>query len=504
MALMLPQVMKDQCPSRTPLEIPEILDHISTHLTIKDLASSVRVSRLWRDAFLPPLWGVIEVSSSSTSCVRVRQVEPDRGDLYNNRHLIHDLTMKGDNPAELVKHNYPNLRRLIIDGYPLYTPTDIYQLREPYLHLVTISLALVDVAFTFLDVSGATWLALSELHHLRNLSLCRVDLKADSILGFWRTCTKLERLQLRSVSIGESVPHNMTFDRLRHVKFWGFRETSESIPFDMLLRCPSLETISWVGWVFENGWLASSSITHLVRKGTWPRLYKLCFEDNATNSNLASILGGVGEYDGGLAHFELMDPVLDVQGFKALSRHFNTLVHLDLENVSLSPMIRDVLCCCPRLEFLSAGNLLARHVVDGGPWTCVLLRKLRISFRFEEAEQELQWLIFERLSTLTRLEQLTSTSSGFELDYRDYNVLKFRLDHGLAQIATLQRLIVLSMHRSHAGMEDIVWIAKHLKSLKLVDTGASNSDEFESAAAKDVLLSHGILNSGPNSFIQQL
>jgi len=53
---------------------------------------------------------------------------------------------------------------------------------------------------------------------------------------------------------------------------------------------------------------------------------------------------------------------------------------------------------------------MAKDVVAGGPWVCQQLRKLTACFWFEESEKGLQQEIFERLSTLTRLEELTLES----------------------------------------------------------------------------------------------
>lgn len=91
---------------------------------------------------------------------------------------------------------------------------------------------------------------------------------------------------------------------------------------------------------------------------------------------------------------------------KALSLHFSTLVKVELGYFSGSFIILEILCLCSRLEVLHAGSVSAKHVVEREPWVCQQLRELEIWFQFEESEQDLHQLVFERLSTLIRLDRL--------------------------------------------------------------------------------------------------
>jgi len=71
-----------------------------------------------------------------------------------------------------------------------------------------------------------------------------------------------------------------------------------------------------------------------------------------------------------------------------------------------STTVRDILCFCPKLEFLHAKSVHARDVVRGGPWACQRLRDLKICFLFGDTERDLQQAIFEHLSKLTQLVSL--------------------------------------------------------------------------------------------------
>lgn len=92
-----------------------------------------------------------------------------------------------------------------------------------------------------------------------------------------------------------------------------------------------------------------------------------------------------------------------MEASRALSIHFSTLVKVDLGGYWNSYPPLDVLCLCPRLEVLKVLDVVADDIAEQGPWVCQQLRELTY-FRFY---QDLEQLVFERLSKLPQLEQLT-------------------------------------------------------------------------------------------------
>jgi hypothetical protein len=203
--------------------------------------------------------------------------------------------------------------------------------------------------------------------------------------------------------------------------------------------------------------------------------------------------------------------LLHEDSVQALSRHFPTLVKLELDHSNAIPpsTLRDVLCSCPRLEVLRGGNIFAKGVVEGGPWTCQRLRKLRACILFEESEQDLQKEMFKRLSTLTRLETLNMAGTpGYDEDDQDnLRVLEFRLENGLGQLASLSQMravvfendmqgyrmdedgfeeIVNRKYFPQIGVDEIAWMKLNWKKLGRL-SGFLNSD-FTLAAKLELMV----------------
>ncbi|KAG0238176.1 hypothetical protein BGX31_003349 [Mortierella sp. GBA43] len=178
--------------------------------------------------------------------------------------------------------------------------------------------------------------------------------------------------------------------------------------------------------------------------------------------DVTSLLKGVGN----LTSLRLEFCLLYEDSVQALRRHFPTLVNLELDHSNAIPnsTLQDVLCSCPRLEVLRGGNVFAKGVVEGGPWTCQQLRKLRTCILFEESERDLQKEMFKRLSTLTRLETLIMAAPGYDLNGQEnLRVLEFRLENGLGQLASLSQLRAVvfepnmpGYHVDEDGFEEIV------------------------------------------------
>lgn len=122
----------------------------------------------------------------------------------------------------------------------------------------------------------------------------------------------------------------------------------------------------------------------------------------------------------------------------------------------------------------------------------------------EESERDLQSLVFERLSTLTRLEVLSMLPPPMDAD--DMNVLEFRLDCGMDKLAGLQRMVSLyfdvfnpTWPMDHEGtpyypqleVDEVAWMMEHWKRLEKI-RGHLNTDEHVEALLRSELESHGI------------
>jgi hypothetical protein len=150
-------------------------------------------------------------------------------------------------------------------------------------------------------------------------------------------------------------------------------------------------------------------------------------------------------------------------------------------------------------------SVFAGDIAEGGSWACLHLKELAICFLFEESEQDLQPLVFERLSALTRLERLIMWASPTD-NAGHGKILEFRLDCGMGKLAGLQQLTFIRFdiqrlqngirtdyYYPQLGMDEVAWIIDHWKRLEVIK-GHFNRNWLLAYVMAIDLESHGILN----------
>ncbi|KAF9362687.1 hypothetical protein BGX34_005665 [Mortierella sp. NVP85] len=489
-------------PSKNPLEIPEITDIVASYLCNNDLARCLRVSKSWRDIFLPCRWRVIHIEFSGFNHPLKYYKGPDEEVLHKHRNLVQDLSVEGYfNAYKLCDHpNLLNLRIYYGEGHSLDDRGTIeWNLTEMFPLLCHLSVTYFHVEPLFCE-------ALSKHPNIRSLHLDDVSIKADVAPTFWEACANLESLKASGFHfLDESfsgpgnlfipAPENVVLNRLRRLNMsgagWCFQKE-----LDTIVRCPKLES-------FELNWKAfriQILINHPVRIYHRPQASHQM--EPVTDTELVSAMEGIRNCFGSITHFYQRCGSFGPQVFEALGFHFSTLVKLDLPHRRHrqsypipSTGILDVLCSCPKLEILRAPFIYVRDIAEGEPWICQQPQELKICFSVGDAEQDLQRLVFERLSTLIRLEAL---DMGVIRGYDD-DVLEFRLDCGLGQLGSLQEMTTLRFYGTgylvkrtqRLGIEDVEWMVSNWKKLKYV-TGHLSRDQSVDEQLKGVLKSHRI------------
>ncbi|KAF9355239.1 hypothetical protein BGX34_010570 [Mortierella sp. NVP85] len=477
-------------PSQTPLEMPEILDKVALYLEDPDLARCLRVSKGWRDVFLPRLWRCIHNEFDWKE-----DLGNYIGALYNHRHFVQQLIMRRYRYWwQLWDH--PNLRKLEISCYDDNQP-DAYNKRLVIdWNLTNMYPLLNNLSLDCVLMGPSSCQALSEHPCIRKLSLSRAEIKSNAAQDLLEVCKNLESLSLKNVRFEDKVipiPKDMVFERMRKLSLV---EKELTIPhaLDMVFHCPILESYTWNFFTFSVRVL----ISHPVQKNRRPQLGNMSNPAFPQDIECASFLEEIGNCFGNIAELGQRSGTFGPQSYRVLRCHFSTLVKLDFgdrTNVA-SSTIRDVLCSCPKLELLRARAVMARDIAEGGPWVCRQLRELSMCFRFGETEQNLQPLVFERLSSLVRL----STLELWNFINSGCNdvVLDFRLDCGLGQLAGLQEMKILRLcHALDAdgmqrlGVKDVEWMVNNWKKLRTI-RGWHNDDPEAETHIKSVLKSHGI------------
>ncbi|KAF9352896.1 hypothetical protein BGX34_011915 [Mortierella sp. NVP85] len=478
-----------------PLDIQEIIDLVVSYLRRKDLTICIRVSKSWRHKFLPHRWRIIkagfsvDVNGYADSPIGLKQDA-----VRDHRHLIHDLTLSKQ-IGWYTEYHYPNLHRLVIDMHISKFDDGPF-----FMDLTTKTPMLAYLKLYGVNIPSTLWINLSEHPHLRHLSLAYLRIEVDDAPRLWRTCMKLEVLEMRGIEMEGGRPMNMVFDRLRQVTYNGptkFRQIL-SIFIDIAVQAPKLEFFEFDDrlWPFE-----PFAVT-----GDWPRLKKVIIRGWEKGAHLDFIFKRVGKDLQNMVDVENEAPRsgLDTQVSKAFGSHFNTLVEVNLRTLSTArgTAVPDILCFCPRLEKLYVYRVFAREVAERGPWVCQQLRELEIQFAFDFRSQherlQMPQLMFERLSTLVRLERLTLNYDNLNVEYHSTDVLMCRLDCGLGQLASLQQLTFLWLYtplynylNSGVGMEEAQWMLETWKQLRTIKGALSQMSETR-IQLESVFESHGI------------
>jgi len=418
---------------------------------------------------------------------------PTQEALNKHRHLVRDLTLigcfRGDDMCPL-----PALRHLKIYYYS--REMDVFSEREIFNWDLAEASPLLDrLLLSNLDMDRGSCQRLLEHPHLRNLELSRTGITPDAGQAIWDACKNLETLSMSCISFKgkrPSIPTDTVFTRLHTLRLEEVRDLSHSQQLSIVLRCPILESFKLKTYSFE----ARMMIKHPVQKNHWIQLDNLNILLNPTDGEWASILERIGNCFENVPCLHLNYGEVGRQSLKALGSYFSNLVDLRF-TFGNSSVILDVLCSCPMLEILHVPDIFANDIAEGGPWVCQQLRELKIRIRVKETEQDLQPLVFERLSTLVRL---TTLDMGCWIGSYQGGVLGFRLDCGLRQLASLQELRTLvfdggftARPRQQLEMKDVEWMIDNWKRLKGI-YGHLNKDQEVEAQLKDHLGNRGILH----------
>ncbi|KAF9349888.1 hypothetical protein BGX34_001547 [Mortierella sp. NVP85] len=408
----------------------------------------------------------------------------------HHRQLIQDLTLvKG--VAPFVKHQYPNVRKLTIDFKEVHMSrreSVSLELEETFPSLVQ---------FRIVHMAPVPWKALAVFPQIKILQLDDIRIEDANIPAFWKVFENLEVLEMTFTllpNLDKGLQTDVKFHRMRKLLLNVIEKDDSSI--ELINRCPNLEDLEWAR-IRSAGEAVNQSLQNVC----WPHLKRLAIVHRFQDDQVASLLQGVGNGHERVVALRLNQCYVGPKASAALASHFNTLVRVDLADCTtvLSTTTRDLLCHCPRLEVLDTRSVMAKDVIAGGPWVCQRLRKLTACFWFEESEKGLQQEIFERLSTLIHLEELTIRIPKND-DTNGY-VLAFQLDCGMGQLASLRQLTTLQFlsniskfYHAELGIDEFEWITKHWKKLKTFK-GSLNSDYQVNYQLRRALEAHGILGT---------
>ncbi|KAG0243902.1 hypothetical protein B0O80DRAFT_493196 [Mortierella sp. GBAus27b] len=443
------------------LNQPGIRKLISGSLGKGSLCLCIRVCKSWYELFCPLLWEDVQVGVRPVDGIRVG---PPYYNLVRYSDLVRSLKVHSLD-AQVLDVEFPQLVRL---------DTCIIQQ----------SIILLCPSLVELHIQGpcdyyaqggekaetAAWNAVSQLQHLRYLSLESCYLGPHCVDEFWKACRNLETLEIFSVTIERlSFLINMTFPKLRKLHLREVIGLEVSDELFLIGRCPKLTELKWIS--HDREWFQETSMfAECVMTGVWPGLKRLDLHGVILDEQMTMICKGMQKATK-LVLASTVQTVFLPTACQQLKRHFGSLIQLDLRRAGVdSSTVCYILCSCPRLEEFIGDKVLARHVVDQGSWNCsTSLRVLAIRIVFQEGEYTLQRLVFQRLSILRRLEVLSDDNHDI-LDLDPTRVgLDFRLMSGMGALASLKQMRVIRFNATQRmDMDDARWMAHHWKQLEII------------------------------------
>ncbi|KAF9100716.1 hypothetical protein BGX27_000274 [Mortierella sp. AM989] len=462
-----------------PIELPETMFRIAHFLEKHDLVQCICVCKLWNELLLSLVWEEVIIAGGGP---RGRAIGPSIDDLKQHRELVHTLEVHDNIPGRYTMI-FPNLHTLELGpGLEAEEPT---ALGDPTA-LIMLNPSLTHLRISSLDryLLAPFWRAVSTLSSLKSLDLTELGVEFD-IEVFWIACANLESLRLRYSMFSDRNYGDKLFTQLRSLVINSCETEDHSQHLELIRRCPNLEELTWYLGMEPQ---ALKAFANETARGLWPRLGMLRLGYDISDDLLGPIIAGIQK----ITRLDMCDNGFGQLSFQALAHHFPTLVELDLQNCPnlIGAMLCEVMCSCSHLKKLWIGSITAKDIIESRPWVCHSLTTLQIRILFRESEQDLQPLIFERLSYLTQLETLDISRS---LEKRPHKTLDFRLRSGLGMLASLKSIRNINVFQTAQLLmeEEVRWMLEHWKNLDRFN-GDLNQDTQLNEILVSMLRARGI------------
>ncbi|KAF9109957.1 hypothetical protein BGX27_006954 [Mortierella sp. AM989] len=471
-----------------PLQIPEIQLQVAHYLDRTDLVQCVSVCRAWHQVFLPRIWRKLKVGQNRSSFAKL----PSRDNLIQHCNLVQELHICDMFPGRY-RATYPKLNTLALtkpDPSPWNTlALTVTEATDQDNHanegcktegdpteLIAVNPSLIRLTISKLSeyLLAPFWVAVSELPHLKILNLhdARMEGK-ENLEAFWTACRNLESLCISGTWLAAddfTFEDDLVFRRLQVLELQLYMDMDKMDQLDMIRRCPYLEELIWCA--AKNAHVLELFALDAAR-GLWPRLERLKLESDVPDAVTALVIDGIPR----LSKLDTNDPDLGPIFFQSLGHHSKTIVSLNLGRCGIraSSMLQEMLCSFPHLEEFTSSSIYAKDIVDGQLWVCLSLKVLQVAIIFESAHQDLQPVVFDRLSRLICLETLRIGTSVAGRRFYFGRTLDLRLSSGLGALAKLTNLKHLSANSTtqKLGEEDLRWMVASWRKLESVEGAIS-------------------------------
>ncbi|KAF9910541.1 hypothetical protein EC991_006359 [Linnemannia zychae] len=476
------------------LQLFEIKSHIRNFLKVKDLKQCILVCRDWWFTFEPLICREVGITYYLPDPLFGPRGPPADDDDEAWEQLNYDqedaIIPRQPSAFSLVRHR---LQVRCIDSYAqILSPIPFRNLRT----VVLISGSLSDQDLTpwtqflrgcreslqELELGGYRvlplanfWKTLMDLPRLRSLMIVRGWLEEkEQIVAFWKLCSKLESLKIRSVHFPNVWCDNYSYpvpdlSNMKELLLWNME-----MQFDrqarIVAQCGQLQRLLWKGAF--NSYKRAPDTTPL-------------FLDFVSSGRLFNLKAVKLEHGSACMAEKVLSAWLKkvdcAQGMpwspKILSmvhEHVPRLTELNVEDSAdhSSRCILLLLASCPHLRTATVPPMKVSEMVALSPqgWPCTGLRRLSVRFEMDEVlgmdRGESNRFVLQLLSTLTELEVLILFSDRYSKcavpSEPDEKELKMCLASGLDILAGLKYLRGLALpDRQPWTRAELDWVKEH-------------------------------------------
>ncbi|KAF9347780.1 hypothetical protein BGX26_000754 [Mortierella sp. AD094] len=466
--------------TKNPLDLPEIRSHVAGYLQRQDLSRCICVCKDWYESFLPFVWSQWTVK------------KPTSENILRFSHMATMLTFETFPKSFNIQ--YPKLHTLSLRHRIREYDQSLSENDPAILISLSPSIKVLELIPTNHIIPTSILQSASELPNLEKLVIYNTGFTVgDNIEALWRIFrTSLTKLKLvgPEFSRGILVPDDTTHYRIRKLKLANFKGLGPLSQLELISRCPQLEGLTWGGYIQD----ASTKFAQHVASGKWPNLKKLGLNVMLQDEEVEMILDGIKP----ATKLELPGAIFGTRACLSFERHFDSLTVLNLHRSPGAPsmLLRNILCLCPHLKFLSGKLIQAKDIATGEPWACLSLKTFRVQVNFDESEhkdKDLHSLVFGQFSRLFKLQELYAGNEPDSSGRHDICGLDFRLEYGLGQLVNLKKLRHLSFLKTQQVLEeeDAEWITNNLTGLVRV-SGYLHMDDNKNIELRKILQAKNI------------
>ncbi|KAF9278768.1 hypothetical protein BGZ74_003006 [Mortierella antarctica] len=397
------------------LDLTEILLRIATYLSASEFSICATTCKPWNDLFLPLLYRAISLKWNSKISLEA---------LEKHAHLVRDLGIAGNIPAQFYWIPYTRLTRLSFDYFYRNNRWDLCAqlIRCQQQSLEHMALAMPCKA------SKAVWEAIAGCSRLDSLSVKGTYLDAEHFPCFWDACSQVTQLTLQCMNmswirfippndrssrdtgryiLGNNSNEHAELDRLWQLDWPSLKVKQlaltmnnagivlghhrKGFQFRLLEKCPDLISLDWRSFegdtldfdLFAQAMATTPSSSSSPTETTpFPHLSRLnCSSSAAIGDQVASIVESlVAPLQ--LLHVYQPNDAAGERLVRSIHSHLSSLTSVDLSYILSMDRatVQTVLTSSPLLEVLVAGAVSVQDMMQGPPWVSTRLRRLSVFF----------------------------------------------------------------------------------------------------------------------------